>query len=54
MGALTLVPASVGTVGLLLSLVSLVPTTLWLILIARRLFQLGSALGTRNIHKQRV
>jgi len=50
MGALTLVPASAGTVGLLLSLVSLVPTTLWLILIARRLFQLGSALGTRHTH----
>jgi hypothetical protein len=42
MGALMLVPASAGTVGLLLSLISLAPTVIWLILIARKLFQLGA------------
>ena len=42
MGALMLVPASAGTVGLLLSLVSLVPTVIWLLLVARRLFQLAA------------
>jgi hypothetical protein len=42
MGTLMLVPASAGTVGLLLSLASLAPTVLWLILIARKLFQLGA------------
>ena len=40
MGALMLVPPTVGTLGLLLSLISLVPTLIWLILIARRLFQM--------------
>jgi hypothetical protein len=40
MGALMLVPASAGTVGLMLSLISLAPTVVWLILVARRLFQL--------------
>jgi len=41
MGMLMLVPPTVGTIGLLLSLISLVLTAIWLILIARRLFQLG-------------
>jgi len=43
MGILMLVPPTVGTVGLLLSLISLIPTLIWLIPIARRLFQLGRA-----------
>jgi len=43
MGALTLVPASAGTVGIVFSLLALVPTMLWYILIARRFFQLGGA-----------
>jgi hypothetical protein len=42
MGAVMLVPASAGTVGLVLSLVSLVPTAIWLLLVARRLFQLAA------------
>jgi hypothetical protein len=42
MGALMLIPASTGTVGPLLSLVSLAPTMVWLILIAHRLFQLAA------------
>lgn len=40
-GVLSLVPASAGKLGIVLSLASLVPMWLWLILIARRLFQLG-------------
>lgn len=39
--ALMFVPPTAGTVGLLFSLVSLLPTAVWLILIARRLFHLG-------------
>jgi len=38
-GALALVPASAGMLGLVFSLVSLVPTAIWLALIARRLLQ---------------
>ena len=49
MGALMLVPASAGTVGLLLSLVSLAPTVIWLILIARRLFQLAAPQDADNV-----
>ena len=45
MGVLMLVPPTVGTIGLLLSLISLVPTLIWLILIARRLFQLGQGVS---------
>lgn len=40
-GVLMLVPASAGTVGLIVSLLSLVPTALFLALVARRLFQKG-------------
>ncbi|MDD5288875.1 MAG: DUF4386 family protein, partial [Dehalococcoidales bacterium] len=35
------VPPTAGTIGVLFSLISLAPTVIWLILIARRLFQLG-------------
>jgi hypothetical protein len=41
-GAAALVPANAGTVGLVLSLVSLVPLVVWLALVARQLFQLGA------------
>ncbi|HEU5345661.1 MAG TPA: DUF4386 family protein [Ktedonobacterales bacterium] len=41
-GALMLIPATAGTVGLVLSLVSLAPALIWDILIARRLFQLAA------------
>lgn len=44
MGVLMLVPPTVGTIGLLLSLISLIPTLIWLIPIARRFFQLGSGI----------
>jgi hypothetical protein len=41
-GAAALVPPTVGSIGMVLALVSLVPMTIWLILIARGLFKLGS------------
>jgi hypothetical protein len=34
-------PPTVGTIGVVFSLISLVPFVVWLILVARRLFQLG-------------
>ena len=40
MGVLMLVPPTAGSIGLLLSLTSLIPTLIWLIPIARRFFQL--------------
>lgn len=42
-GILGLVPAAAGTVGIIFSLLSLVPTAIWLMLIARRFLQLGNA-----------
>jgi len=39
-GVLMIVPSSAGTLGLYFSLASLVPWAIWLILVARRLFQL--------------
>lgn len=42
LGALMLVPATAGTIGLYLSLISLAPTVLWLGLLARRFLQLAS------------
>lgn len=48
MGALMLVPATVGTFGLYLSLLSLVPTMIFLALAARRLFQFAGASAARG------
>lgn len=42
LGVLMLVPATVGTIGLYMSLISLVPTVIWLALLASRFFQLAS------------
>ena len=42
LGVLMLVPATAGTIGLYLSLISLVPTVVWLGLLAWQLFQLAS------------
>jgi len=41
LGAMSLIPPTAGTIGLLFALGSLVPLEIWDILIARRLFQLG-------------
>jgi len=49
MGILMLVPPTVGTIGLHLSLISLIPTLIWLIPIARRLFQLGSGVVKEQV-----
>ena len=38
---LMFVPPTAGTIGIFFSLISLVPTVAWLVLIARRLLQLG-------------
>jgi hypothetical protein len=42
-GVTGLVPASMGTVGFVLSFISLLPLVVWLILVGRRLLQFGSA-----------
>jgi len=42
MGVLMLVPPTAGTFALFLSLISLVPTVIWLALLAWRFFQLAS------------
>ena len=41
LGVMSLIPPTAGTIGLFFALGSLVPLTIWDILIARRLFQLG-------------
>lgn len=40
-GILMLVPSTAGTVGMAFALVSLIPTSLWLVMIARRFSQLS-------------
>src|SRR5215213_2971463 len=40
-GVLALIPPTAGTIGVVLSLVSLVPMVIWLVLIARRLLRSG-------------
>jgi hypothetical protein len=42
-GALNLVPANAGTLGLVLSLCSLIPMIAWLALVARRLLRASRA-----------
>ena len=49
MGVLMVIPATVGTLGLMLSLISLIPTVAWLIMVALRLFQLGRMRGGNAI-----
>jgi len=40
-GILMIVPSTAGTLGLYFSLASLIPWAIWLVLVGRRLFQLG-------------
>lgn len=40
-GILMIIPSTAGTLGLYFSLASLIPWAIWLILVSRRLFQLG-------------
>lgn len=49
LGVTMLLPATAGPVGLYLSLVSLVPTMIWMLLVARRLFQLATAADSSGI-----
>ena len=42
LNAMMLVPPTVGPIGIIVSFLSLVPLAIWYVLIARRLFQLGS------------
>ena len=50
-GALMLIPSTAGTIGLYFAFGSLVPTLIWLILIARRLFRLAQG-GSKEEAKQ--
>ena len=42
MSALMLVPSTAGSVGMILSLLSLIPTAVWLVLVARTFYRMGS------------
>jgi hypothetical protein len=53
MGAMALVPPTAGAVGMFLSLGSLIPTAIWLALIARRLFQLSRAASENDANPGR-
>jgi hypothetical protein len=50
-GAAAPIPSTAGTVGLVLSLVSLFPLVLWLILVARSLFRVSSDAEVRPMHR---
>ena len=52
-GVTGLVPANMGTVGFVLSFISLVPLLVWLVLVGRRLLQLGSAAERETIGMSR-
>jgi hypothetical protein len=45
LGVMSLVPPTAGTIGLFLALGSLVPLEIWLIMVARRLFQLPDVIS---------
>lgn len=47
-GVLMVVPSTAGIIGLILSLMSLVPAAIWYILIARRLFWLGQSVSKKE------
>lgn len=46
-GALMIIPSTAGTIGIVFSMLSLVPWTVWLILFVRRLFQLARTSSSR-------
>ena len=50
-GVLMIVPSTAGTIGLVFALASLVPWALFSVLIARRLFQLGSGVLKEDAEK---
>jgi hypothetical protein len=49
-GVLMLLPATAGTVGLVMAFLSLVPLVVWMLLIAIRFFQLGHGARTSEMH----
>ena len=51
MSVMMVVPPIVGTIGIVFSLISLVPLTIWCILIARRLFQPGQGVSKEEANR---
>lgn len=51
-GVLMVVPSTSGTIGLYLAIVSLVPTAIWLFLIARRLLRPGQVVSKEDERKK--
>jgi hypothetical protein len=45
MGVLMLVPPTVGTIGLVLSFLSLIPMVVWFVIVGRRLIKLSKSTG---------
>jgi len=50
-GVLMIVPSTAGTLGLYFALASLVPWAIWLVLFARRLFQLGQGVSKEEANR---
>lgn len=50
-GVLMVVPSTAGTIGLVLSLISLVPFAIWSVLIARRLFMLAQGVSKEEANR---
>jgi hypothetical protein len=48
-GALMLLPATAGTIGLIMAFLSLVPLVVWMLLIAIRFFQLGNGVSASPV-----
>jgi hypothetical protein len=53
-GVLMLIPSTAGTIGLYFAFGSLVPTAIWLILIARRLFRLAQGVSKEEAKQPAV
>ena len=52
MGLMMLVPPTAGTVGVYLSLASLLPTAVWLVLVARCLYVVSREEGSGGLPKE--
>ena len=53
-GVVMLVPSTAGTIGLVFSLISLVPFAIWCVLIARRLFMLAQGVSKEEAKQPAV
>lgn len=49
-GLLMTIPPTVGMIGLLFSLISLIPTIIWLVIVALKLFQLGKISNEKKFY----